>query len=169
MAHIRIKLDNAELDCDGPEEFLKTEVPKLWKLAVETYKELPAHKAATPAAPTNGNGNGHVNGNGSGGAIPGFQSTTENIGAKLGVNSGGELILAAAARLAFVQGKATFTRDELHDEIKTAKSYYNASHRKNLSKTLHKLVRDSKLNETTPGNYAFTPNVRGEIQAKLNG
>lgn len=171
MANIKIKLGNLEIDGDGPEEFLKTEIPNFLKLALETYHHLPAPFITQPLAtthqpPANGNGNGHAT---TGSGIPGFQSTTENIAVKLGAKTGPHLIEAAAARLAFVLGKPTFTRDELHDEIKTATGFYNANHRKNLTGSLRSLVKDDRLNEITSGNYAFSPSVKTEIEGKLRG
>lgn len=176
MANIKIKLGILELDSEGPEEFLKTEVPNFLKLALETYQHLPASFVPQPntvAHQFGANGNGH-NGNGhgheaTGAGIPGFQSTTENIAMKLGVKTGPALIEAGAARLAFVLGKATFTRDELHDEIKTATGFYNENHRKNLSKSLRNLVKENRLNEIATGQYAFSQNAKSEIENKLRG
>jgi hypothetical protein len=168
MASIKIKLGILELGCEGPEEFLKTEVPVLLKLVLETHSKIPV-QAATTASVTpgthapNGNGKAHT------GALPGFQSTTENIAVKLGAKSGADLVLAAAARMVFVLGKNTFTRDELNDEIKTATGFYNTNHTKNLTGSLRSLVKDDKLNEVATGNYALSTNSKPEIEVKIRG
>jgi hypothetical protein len=47
MASIKIKLGNLELESEGAEEFLKSEVPKFLKLAVETYSQFPAVAAVS--------------------------------------------------------------------------------------------------------------------------
>jgi hypothetical protein len=166
MANIKIKLGILELDCEGPEEFLKAEVPNFLKLALETHSKIPAQSVAAVPAPATVHA---PHANGSGCAIPGFQSTTENIAMKLGAKSGPELVLAAAARLAFVVGKTTFTRDNLHDEIKTATGFYNEGHRKNLTGSLRSLVKDDKLNEITAGNYALSTTAKPELEAKIRG
>jgi len=172
MATIKLKLGSLELESEGPEEFLKAEVPNFLKLALETYKEVPAHTTALQHSP-NAHAhpiNSHAHSiNGNGGAIPGFQSTTENIAVKLDVKSAPDLIVAAAARLAFVQGKDTFTRDELLGEMKTATAYYSEGHRKNMTNSLRSLVKDDIFNEITTGNYALSAPAKTEIQAKIRG
>jgi len=95
--------------------------------------------------------------------------STETIAVKIGAKTGGDLLLAGAAHLTFDLGKITFSRDELHSDVKTAKGFYNTSDRTNLTGNIRGLIRQGKLNETTPGNYALAAATKNEITAKLNG
>jgi hypothetical protein len=42
MARIKLNFGNMELECEGAEEFLKTETPNILKMAVETHRQIPA-------------------------------------------------------------------------------------------------------------------------------
>jgi hypothetical protein len=166
MANIKLKLGNLELEGEGPEDFLKTEVPNLLKLAVEAYRQIPSQIiVSTPAIISTP----HVNGNGNGGAIPGLQSTTENLAVKIGVTSEPDLAVAASARLTFVLGKETFSRKEILKEMQTANAYYTTGHRKNMTNILRSLVKGDKLNERSADNYALSAKAKGEIEPKIRG
>lgn len=163
MANIKIKLGIFELDCEGPEAFLKAEVPNFLKLALETHRQLPAAVIPPASAPANVQHKGHEN------AKVAFQGTTETLAAKIGVKKGPDLAVAAAARLVFVLGKDSFTRDELHGEMKTATAYYNKNHLSNLTQTLQSLVKAGTFNGIAADNYALSANAKTEIGAKIRG
>lgn len=156
---INIKLGPIEVGYEGSESFLKDELPALLKAVSELYQtsknSLAAEESqeAQPkdAAPKNGK----------------LQATTGSIAAKLGVKSGPDLILAAAARLTLVQGNETFSRQRLIEEMKTASAYHKASYVKNLSAYLNVLVKDGKLNEPTQGNYALTASTLKDLEPRI--
>ncbi len=164
MANIKIKLGSLELESEGPEEFLKIEVPNFLKLAVETYSKIPATAVSPPA-----NGKPHINGNG-GGSVrsSNLQGTTETIAAKLGVRKSPDLAVAAAARLALVEGKDSFSYDEILGEMQTAKGYYKAHHGANLKRTLRNLVKDGVLNGTAADTFVFSANSKTDIENRLH-
>jgi hypothetical protein len=164
MANIKLKLGSLELEAEGPEEFLKTEVPNFLKLAVETYGQIPATTIAPPA-----NGKPHINGNSGGPARSGnLQGTTETIAAKLGVRKSTDLAVAAAARLAFVEGKDSFTHDEILGEMRTAKAYFKSHHGVNLRRTLRGLVKDGVLNGIAADTFAFSAGSRTDIEGRIH-
>ena len=165
MANIKIKLGSLEIESEGPEEFLKTEVPNFLKLAVETYRQIPA----APIAPL-ANGKPHINGNGGGPARSGdLQGTTETIAAKLGIKKSPDLAVAAAAHLAFVEGKDSFTYDEVLNEMQTAKAYYKTHHGANLKRSLRQLVKRGVINGIAADTYAFAATTKTELEAKIRG
>ena len=166
MANIKIKLGILELDCEGPEEFLKAEVPNFLKLALETHSQIPTQSPAVAPATAH---TPHINGNGNGSAIPGLQSTTENLAVKIGVASEPDLAVAAASRLTFVLGKETFSRKEILKEMQTANAYYTTGHRKNMTNILRSLVKGDKLNERSADNYALSAKAKTEIEPKIRG
>jgi endoglucanase Acf2 len=65
------------------------------------------------------------------------KGTVAAIAGQLSVKTGPDLIIAAAAKLTLVDGKDTFSRDELIAAMKTATSYYKKSDVNNLSSYLN--------------------------------
>ena len=78
------------------------------------------------------------------------------IAAKLAVTSGNELIIAAAAKLYFVDKKETFSRQEVLDAIKSAPTYYKASYGKNLTRYLGLIQDAQKITEVATDKFALT-------------
>ena len=95
--------------------------------------------------------------------------TTGSIAAKLQVTSGPELIVAAAGRLALIEGKDTYTRQQILDEMKTAAGYYKKTYSNNLSASLQRLVSDRKLVETAANTFALAPVTKADLSSKLAG
>jgi hypothetical protein len=96
-----------------------------------------------------------------------LEATTGSIAAKLDCKSGPELVMAAAARLTFVLQTATFARQKIIDEMKTASAYYKSTYVSNLSSSLNNLVKDGKLNEPSQGNYALTATSLKDLEQRL--
>ena len=144
---IKIKLGAIEVEYEGSETFLKEELPALLTAVADLYQKSQPDAPSTTAvdatgdnAPINGtmNPNGAANGNGASLNI----GTTTSIAARLKVQSGPDLALAAAARLTFGDGRSVFTRKQLISEMKSAPNYYRESYLKNLSSTIHRLLKD---------------------------
>lgn len=162
---IKIKLGAIEIEYEGSEIFLKEELPQLLSAVSDLYAksrdslDFSSDKAGgNPAeAGTGTKPSGQSN----------LQATTGSIAAKLGVKSGSELIMAAAARLTLVLQTPIFPRSKISEEMKTASAYYRATYLKNLSFSLNVLVRDGKLNEPSQGNYALTAASLKELEQRL--
>jgi hypothetical protein len=159
---IHIKTPAIELNYEGSEEFLKTELAAFLQ-TVASFSPPPAKQAAppaspaTPAATTEGN------------SPPNGAQTTGSIAAKLGVSSGPELAKAAAYRLTVCQGKDTFSRLELTEEMRSASQYFKETYRKNLSATLDRLVADDVLLERSPGVYAMQGATVAALKSSIGG
>ena len=95
--------------------------------------------------------------------------TTATIAGKLGckVGVGKDVITAAAARLAFVGGRDSFTRSELLDEAKGATGYYKKTVANNLSNTLEGLVKSGDFTELSKGTYSLSATKQEEIKKRL--
>lgn len=159
---VRIRMGQVEVEYEGDEQFLKDELPALLDSVSKLYREAKnvsgddeAPDPATPVVPTPPTLN----------AV----GTTTNIAAKMHVDSGPHLILAAAARLTLGGGKPSFSRQTLLEEMKTASSYFNKNYASNLSQYLTGLVRSGKLMETAKDTYAMTATTLSEIEAKIAG
>jgi len=157
---LRIKIGEVEIDYEGTEEFLKQELPLLLKTAMELYKA-----AGTAANGPSGSKVASSRTNKGGGAFPPL--STASIAAKLGVGSGPDLILAAAAQLTFVAKKETFSRQELLKEMQNASGYYKKTYSNNLTKYLNGTISDQKITETAKNVYALSAKTKVELEAKL--
>lgn len=163
---IRIKLGPIEVEYEGSETFLKEELPQLLAAVSDLYSK--SHEAlGTPASALAPASALTQISEGSRGQQAKFEATTGAIAAKLGVNSGGALIMAAAARLSLVSGQGSFPRQSIIDEMKTASAYYKATYLNNLTTSLNRLVKDGKLNEPSQGKYALTANSLKEMEQRL--
>lgn len=155
---IRIKMGPIEIEYEGSETFLKEELPELLAAVSNLYKVSGLSEMTATTEPP-----GEVSC-----VTPQFQATTGSIAAKLHSKTGSNLIMAAAARLTFVSGKDTFTRKELHNEMKTATAYYKSTYRGgNLSGYLNRLIKDGTLLEPSKDTYALSASMKSELGAKL--
>lgn len=93
--------------------------------------------------------------------------TTSTIAAKIRADSGRDLIRAAAAKLELVDGRASYTRQELLGEMQTATSYYKKTYSNNLSGYLNRLVRDDKLREVSKDTYALASGESSSLKNAL--
>lgn len=89
-----------------------------------------------------------------------------NIAGKLSSKSGGDLVIAAAAYLHFVEGKATFTRDDISLNMKKATGIYKNSFLANLTTILAGMEKNGSLLKN--GNtYSLNANKVNELDALL--
>ncbi|MBV8276343.1 MAG: hypothetical protein JO170_13940 [Verrucomicrobia bacterium] len=156
---IRVKVRDIEIEYEGTETYLKENLPDLIQLLAElpTVEEPPVQLEEEEVLPASED--------------PGkkkFELTTNMIAARLGANSGPDLILAACAHLDFVKGQQQFHRKNILAEMKDAKSYFKTSYASgNLSTNLKNLVRGKKLMEQAQDVYALDAATRSELESKL--
>ena len=158
MSKLRIKVGPIELDYDGTDEFIKNDllglISSLAELAAKSGLE--EEDKETEDAPKKKTGKGKL-----------VQLTTGSIASHLKVASGPDLVVAACAHLAFAKGLATFKRDEILTQMKTAASYYKKSYRSNLTSYLDRLVKGDKLVEASTDTFALKAEFAQELRAKL--
>lgn len=152
---IKIKLGPIEVDYEGSEKFLKEELPELIKTVSELYKtsNIPTEPPASLLNPTK--------------KTPFLNISTSSIAAKIGCNTGPDLIIAASIYLTLVQKHENFTRKQVLNEMKSAAGYYKSSYNANLTQNLQQLLRDQKIIETSTGHYALNAKKRTEMEKKL--
>ena len=160
-AKMRIKMGPIEIDYEGSEDFLKQELPAILT-AVSTLHKESGLVDESPSGSNSGTGSAMSNQP----APVGMSVTT--ISAKLGVKTGAELALAAAARLTR-GGSLSFSRQQLLDEMKAATGFYKTTFRSNLSNSLLSLVKEGALQETAKDTYSLSMAKKTEIEAKLAG
>jgi hypothetical protein len=101
------------------------------------------------------------------GRLPSLSTST--IASRLSVKGASKVVLAAAAHLQLIQGKETFSRQELTSDMKTATQHYNENIGKNLSNTLKAMVANKVLNEVRTGIFSLTAAKVMELEALLAG
>jgi hypothetical protein len=148
---IRIKIGEIEVDYEGAEEFLKKELLDLLKALAELHE-------ANPHAVLSKQFSGS----------PELKLSISSIASKLGVKKGPELILAACAHIALVQGKTAFDQKDILTEMKKAAGYFKQSYMKNLTNYLRALVKNGTLTEPTSGTYSIFNEKLTEIRTKLS-
>ena len=190
---IRVRKGDTEVEYEGSEQFLKTELASLLE-AASTFpagsgsRARPVAGAASPAGTSSRKTAGRkrtaaeappgrtvgaktraaagpAGGSASGG--PGTSapaaSPTADIARRIGCKHGTDLVLAASAQLNLGAGQRSFSRAALLGEMKTAREYYEPVYGKNLSRYLRNLIKERQLNEPRPGSYALTATARREL------
>jgi hypothetical protein len=143
MAKVVLKCGDIQIDYDGPEEFLKTELGALVKATLEL-------RAVAKTEHKHGH-TGAESASGSGGAGP---ASVSMIAQKMGANSGSKLIMAAAISLAR-GGSESFTKKQLRERMRDAKSHYKGSYMNNFDNYMARLSKTGKLNHLGGENYAL--------------
>jgi hypothetical protein len=153
---IRIRMGRTEVEYEGSEEFIRSELPDLLAVISEIIHRgrhaEPEEEEQTQVGEERRTTN------------PG---TTASIAAKLKCNSAPDLALAAGARLVFGLKQEAFSRQVLLQEMQSARSYYKQTMSGNLSKTLEGLVKTGKLNEVSTDTYSLAQAERSRIEAIL--
>jgi hypothetical protein len=90
-----------------------------------------------------------------------------NIAGKLNCKSGSDLALASAAFLHFVEGKITFSRDDLSSTMKKAFGFYKETMMNNLTSTLTGLEKNGVFNKSS-NLYSIQATKVTELNAALS-
>lgn len=92
---------------------------------------------------------------------------TNTIASKLGSKGAAELAIAAAAHLQLSEGKASFSRQELLDDMKSANNFYTKFMASNLSGTLKSLVNSQRINQISENSYSMSASELTIVESKL--
>lgn len=170
---IRVKLGAIEIEYEGPSDFLKSELGDLLDAIAKITPQQPA-QFAKPNSQAGGantldpdqsmqrDASERPNGQ-----LSGRSDSTNTIATKISVTTGSDLAFAAAGNLALVKGKATFSRKELLDEMKSATTYYKDTYSSNLSALLKTLTKAGKVNLVAKDTYSLGQNGRAELEPKI--
>ncbi|WP_444906096.1 hypothetical protein ACJJIR_15995 [Microbulbifer sp. SSSA008] len=164
---IKIKMGPIEIEYEGSEAFLKEELPALLSAVSDLYKESGVTETTVNADPAPAPSPASSGGTVTEKTTSSLQATTGTVAARLGVKSGPELVLAAAARLTLSLGVESFSRAQLQEEMKSASPYYKQTYAKNLTGTLTRLLKDGKLFETAKNTYSLSASQRSSMEARL--
>jgi len=157
------KLGNIELQYEGNESFLKTELPKLFQELLEIYKSsLPNGELKQPELPpvtekpiTETPSSEKL------------ELSVNSIATKLQMQGRKNLVMAACLHLALVEEKTVFSRNDILEAMKTATHFYNANSKKSLSQYIISLTNQGYLLERSQGVYAIHGGKLKELRTTL--
>ena len=158
------KLGGVEMQYEGNEEFLKTELPKLFQQLLEIYKSGPKNGELEPLELPRVKENSIIE-NPNGGKS---ELSVNDIATQLGVKKGGQdFALAACGYLTLVEQKQTFSYEEIRIAMQSAHLFYDENQRKNLPKYIASLMKKRSLLERAPHVYAIEGAKLKELQKLL--
>lgn len=160
---LRVKLGAAEIEYEGDAQFLKDEVMPTVGRMLELVQEradlqrpaptmIQANSVETPLPLPNGSKPSH---------------STNTIATLLNASTGGDLAIAAAARLILIDGKETVSRSDLLKEMQGATTFYKQTMSNNLTTTLKALAKDDRLRLVGSNTYSLSHKERQTLEQKL--
>lgn len=160
-AKIRLKIGPLEVEYEGKESFLQDGLFNLTEKLVGSYTE---HQSAFPtdSSPTHTQSGSATNANCE------IDMSMDTIASRIEANTGTSLVIAACTYLTLVKKINSFPRQEIHQHMKKATSYYKKSMASNLTKMLHQLVRESRLHQGSGGNYALSAQEKHKAEKALD-
>ncbi|MBI3125779.1 MAG: hypothetical protein HYZ10_15390 [Ignavibacteriales bacterium] len=150
---IKIKFGLIEIDYEGTEGFVKSELLGIIEKISNLTSTIPIQTPALIASPNNPNANKNL--------------STSIIASKTGVKNGPDLVMAAVGFIAIGLGKESFSRGEILDNMKSATTYYQKNFASNLTQSLNSLVKDKKLLHISGDNYSISEESLNSIRSIL--
>lgn len=151
MSRIRARLGDLEIEYDGSQEYIAKGLLAFAKEFLASFDAAPKVAARSETSIKRQTTN----------------LSTSSIAQKLGVKTGPELAIAAAAQLILVQKKDAFSHSELLAEMRAAKMFYKKSFHSNLGQTLKTLVSAGRLNHIGGDDYSLSAKETSDLGAKL--
>jgi len=160
-AKVRIKAGPVEFEYEGETELGLSDIKDLFSHIGTLFKVpvLAEGEQPHPAPAANGVGSAAP-------PSPGKKLHINSVATNLGVKTGPDLAVAAAAALQIYDQKETFTRGELLEIMKKATMHYDKNMSGNLTKILKSLV-GSKFNQVSDGVYSLDNVAHQEVAGKL--
>ena len=151
---LNLKVGVVEIAFEGNEAFLKDHVLDM----IEQVLSIKENTVEIPSDPPTSDSNKGKE----------LQNLAINsVASILEVDSGPDLIIAAAAHLELIHGRETFTRSDLRQEIRGATSFFKSSYASNLSSYINNLVKSEQLHEIGQDTYALPEAKKRELRALL--
>ncbi len=155
---LRLTIGQLSLDYEGNESFSKDDILDFLGQLSRVHANTPSlteaedsRQSGSTSAPT---------------ALPSL--SVDSIAARLDANSGPELVVAAVAKLALIDGQQSIPRSEILQAMQTASTYYKKTMGSNLTASLRSLVSKKRLNEIATGHYSLSASERSRIEAAID-
>lgn len=158
MIKISLKKGSFSLEYEGDESFLSKELTNILSVIepfVEAETEQPTGKTSAAAVkPTTE-------------ASSDLAHSTNTIAKLINASTGPDLIMAAVAKLVIVDGASVARRNEIHDEMRRATSYYKKTFQNNLSAYLSNLVKADRLRLVSQDTYGLPAKEREKLEQSI--
>ncbi|MDE2716277.1 MAG: hypothetical protein OXI33_04570 [Chloroflexota bacterium] len=157
-----MQLGDLEVEYEGPASFLTADlIPLLQQVSVLHEQD----EGPKPSGEATKKANGQKD--------PPSQSSTRlsvtTIATALDVDSGPDMVMAAAAYLSLSEGKEVFSRDDIRKTMREAPAYYKPSMTSNLTPYLRRLVKKDRIRQVAEKKYALAMAAREELSETLAG
>ena len=154
---VKFTMNQISIECEASEEFVTTSLPKLVSTLASGFRDCLNTATYTDSKDQSKLGDSNLTQN----KIA--EMSMNSLAAKIGVNSGANLVLCACAHLDLIQNTPSFDRRQILDNMKNAIHYFKKSMSSNLSKYLSGLVKKGELIETSQGKYTLSASKNEEI------
>jgi hypothetical protein len=161
---VKIRVGDLEIEYEGSERFLKEEFPVL----LENVSTLFQARIAVTGTSGQVAKEGDVLMSNESNTQRKIQGTTNTIASRLGVKTGPDLIIAAAAHLTFVKSLDRFDKKDLLEQAQSVSSFSDQSVCRNFSSYLSRLVKSGRISEVSKDVYALTMQERQKLEEKLS-
>ena len=167
-AKLRLKLAWIEVDYEGNSDFLEDKLLSLLEQVSRLSAEHP--NAITPKrgahtepekSPSREGILAHENKHE-------VEHTTSSIASLLSAETGSELIVAAAAKLSFMDKRDRFSRQDLLTEMRTAAGYFKETYSSNLTSYIRTLEKANRLRQGGKNSYSLSPSERSALNGRLS-
>lgn len=156
---IQVKVGIVEFAGEGEQEWLAKQLDKILEKVPELLKIEVSSLVKSTVGLTGNNPDGGTS------TISGL--SVLNIAGKLSSKSGSDLAIVAATFLHFVEGKISFTRDDISSTMKKATGIYKDSYLANLTTILAQLEKGSTFLKSG-STYSLSANKLNELNAILS-
>jgi hypothetical protein len=158
VTKLTIRVGDAAIEYDGPEDFLKAEMSAL----VAATREL---QSVVPPKPPSFSGPSDTPGDVT---VPtGAEASVSTLSQKLSIDSGPDLLEAAALALA-LDGRASFAKKDLRSKAREAKTFWKKSYGNNFDNYLKRLVTAGRLNHVSGDDYALPDAGKTKLLARVS-
>lgn len=157
MAKLTIRVGESAIEYEGPEDFLKSELAAL----VAATRGL---QAVTPKGTQAGSGK-ELEGDAS--APTGAEASVSTLAQKLAIDSGPDLLEAAALALALA-GSPSFTKKVLRLKAREAKTFWKKSYANNFENNLKSLVAQGRINHVAGDDFALPDAAKTKLLVRVN-
>lgn len=155
-AKIRLKIGQIEVEYEGNNAFLKDEIFQMLEKMSSFYA-----KHSSIVSPEDVQVDKEIEQPTSNGKV--LKMAVGTIATRLNATSEAQMAMASAIHLTLVQGKETFSRKDIHDNMKKATGRFKKGMGHNLTSSLARLVNQERLNEVSDGRYALSEQEKDKM------
>lgn len=164
VTKLKVKLGAAEIEYEGGKEFLKDEVMPTVSKMLEMVQERVELQSPAPSNNMVPNG---IETPLISETVKISELSTNTIANLLNAKTGGDLAIAAAAKLIIIDKQETISRADILTEMKKATAFYKQTMGKNLSNSFKTLVKDDRIRLVAENTYSLSNKERQSLEQEL--